>query len=107
VQRVEVNRNGRSQFPYEYDQFQNLDLRFVAGGGLGYIALKDDRKRLDLLGGLAYNREQFNTPLTRNSAEGFWGDDFNYKLSGRAELTQRFRMFHNVSDPGPTASIST
>jgi putative salt-induced outer membrane protein len=86
---------------YEYDQFQDLDLRFVAGGGLGYTALKDDRKRLDLLGGLAYNHEKFNTPLTRNSAEGYWGDDFNYKVSGRAELTQRFRMFHNVSDPGP------
>ena len=33
---------------YEYDRFQDLDLRFVVGGGLGYIAIKDDRKRLDL-----------------------------------------------------------
>jgi len=86
---------------YEYDQFQDLDLRFVLGGGLGYTALKDDRKRLDLLGGAAYNHEKFDTPLTRNSAEAYWGDDFNYKVSGRADLTQRFRMFHNVSDPGP------
>jgi Protein of unknown function, DUF481 len=28
---------------YEYDQFQNLDLRFVAGGGLGYTGIKGDR----------------------------------------------------------------
>jgi putative salt-induced outer membrane protein YdiY len=86
---------------YEYDRFQNLDLRFVLGGGLGFIAIKDDRKRLDLLGGAAYNREAFSTPLVRNAAEGYWGDDFNYKLSRITELQQRFRMFHNLSDPGP------
>jgi hypothetical protein len=51
---------------YEYDRFQNLDLRFVAGGGLGYIVIKDDRKRLDLLGGMSYSREKFNIPLLRN-----------------------------------------
>src|SRR5262245_16393972 len=86
---------------YEYDRFQNLDLRFVVGGGLGYIAIKDDRKRLDLLGGAAYNREEFSTPETRNSAEAYWGDDFNYNLSKVTQFQQRFRMFHNVSDPGP------
>ena len=86
---------------YEYDRFQNLDLRFVLGGGLGYIAIKDDRKRLDLLGGVAYNREEFNTPEIRNSAEGYWGDDFNYNLSKVTQFQQRFRMFHNLSDPGP------
>ena len=86
---------------YEYDRFQSLDLRFVVGGGLGYIAIKDDRKRLDLLGGAAYNREEFSTPEIRNSAEAYWGDDFNYNLSKVTQFQQRFRMFHNVSDPGP------
>ncbi len=85
---------------YEYDRFQNLDLRFVLGGGVGYIAIKDDRKRLDLLGGAAYNREEFSTPEVRNSAEGYWGDDFNYNLSNVTQFQQRFRMFHNLSDPG-------
>jgi len=86
---------------YEYDRFQNLDLRVVLGGGLGYSMIKQDRKRLDVLGGAAYNREEFNTPLIRNSAEAYWGDDFNYKLSRMAEFQQRFRMFHNLSEPGP------
>ena len=27
---------------YEYDRFQNLDLRFVLGGGLGYNVIKND-----------------------------------------------------------------
>ena len=85
---------------YEYDAFQNLDLRFVAGGGLGFIAIKSDRQRLDLLGGGAYNRESFSTPLTRNSAEAYWGDDWNYKLSSVSSLKQSFRMFNNLSDTG-------
>jgi putative salt-induced outer membrane protein YdiY len=85
---------------YEYDAFQNLDLRFVAGGGLGYMAIKNDRQRLDLLGGAAYNRESFSTPLTRNSAEAYWGDDWSYNLSSISSLKQSFRMFNNLSDTG-------
>ena len=86
---------------YEYDRFQNLDLRFVLGTGLGYKVINQERKRLDLLGGAAYNHEKFNTPLTRNAAEGYWGDDFIYKPSGIVEFQQRLKVFHNVSDPGP------
>ena len=85
---------------YEYDRFQNLDLRVVLGSGLGYSMVKNDRRRLDWLGGAAYNREAFSTPLTRNSAEGYWGDDFNFKVSRIAEFQQKFRAFHNLSDPG-------
>lgn len=85
---------------YEYDRFQNLDLRFVVGGGLGYAAVKGERSRLDLVGGGAYNHESFNTPLTRSSAEAYWGDDYNYKLSGATSLFQRFRMFNNLTNTG-------
>ena len=36
---------------YEYDRFQNLDLRFVIGGGFGLHAVKNKRSALNLLGG--------------------------------------------------------
>jgi hypothetical protein len=85
---------------YEYDRFQNLDLRVVLGGGLGYTMIKQERKRLDLLGDAAYNREEFSTPLIRNSAEAYLEDDLNCKPSGMTELQQRFRIFDNLSDPG-------
>ncbi len=90
---------------YEYDKFQSLDLRAVFGGGLGYIAWKAERGRLDLLGGADYNHEKFDPgkpalPFSRNSAEAFWGDDFNYKLNSRASLFQNYRMFNNLSDTG-------
>ena len=76
---------------YDYDRFQNLDLRFVLGGGLGYMAWKGERGRLDILGGGAYNREKFSPvapdpPFSRNSGEAYFGDDFTYKLNTMTEV---------------------
>ena len=85
---------------YEYDKFQNLDLRFVLGGGLGFHALKTERSRLDLLGGVDFNHSSFSTPLTRNSAELFWGDDYSLKVSGATSLVQNFRMFNDLTNTG-------
>jgi hypothetical protein len=90
---------------YEYDRFQNLDLRFVLGGGLGYNAWKGERARLDVVGGADYDRERFSPPapapgFTRNSAEAYWGDDSIYRLSVATSLVQSFRMFDNLSDTG-------
>jgi putative salt-induced outer membrane protein YdiY len=85
---------------YEYDKFQNLDLRFVLGGGLGFHAMKTERSRLDLLGGADYNHSSFSTPLTRNSAELFWGDEYALKLGGATSIVQSFRMFNDLSNTG-------
>ncbi len=90
---------------YEYDRFQNLDLRFVLGGGLGFHAWKGERGSLDVVGGGAYNREKFSPPSpqppsTRNSAEAYWGEDFTYKISDATSLVQNLRMFHNLSNTG-------
>ena len=85
---------------YEYDRFQNLDLRFVAGGGLGFHARKSERARLDLMAGVDYARENFSTHVTRSSAEANWGNDLTYKISGITSLTQSFRMFNNMTRTG-------
>jgi putative salt-induced outer membrane protein len=85
---------------YEYDRFQNLDLRFVLGGGLGFHAVKTEKSTLDLLAGFDFNHSKFSTPLTRNSAELYWGDEYNLKVSSSTSLIQSFRMFNNLSDTG-------
>jgi putative salt-induced outer membrane protein YdiY len=89
---------------WEYDRFLALDLRTVLGGGLGYNAWKGERGRFDLVGGAAWNREKFDPApkpaFVRNSAEAYWGDDFNYKVSSRTSLFQSFRMFNNLTDRG-------
>jgi putative salt-induced outer membrane protein YdiY len=89
---------------YEYDKFQSLDLRIVLGGGAGYQLWRSDRGRLDLQGGSAWNREQFNPVddpvFVRQSAEAYWGNDFRFKLNSRTTITQGFRMFNNLTDGG-------
>lgn len=85
---------------YEYDRFQNLDLRFVLGGGLGFHAVKTEGSKLDLLAGIDFNHSSFSTPLTRNSAEFFWGDEYSLKLTGATSLVQSFRMFNDLTNTG-------
>jgi putative salt-induced outer membrane protein YdiY len=85
---------------YEYDRFQNLDLRFVLGGGAGFHAVKTDKSVLDLLGGFDFNHSKFNTPLTRNAGEIFGGDDYSFKVNTSTALVQSFRIFDNLQDTG-------
>lgn len=85
---------------YEYDRFQDLDLRFVLGGGLGYQAVKTDRHRLDLVAGAAYNRSSFSTPLIRKSGELYWGNEYSLKLTSSTSLVQSYRMFNDLTNTG-------
>jgi putative salt-induced outer membrane protein YdiY len=85
---------------YEYDRFQNLDLRFVVGGGLGFHALKTERSSLDLVAGAGYNRSKFSTPLIRESGEIYWGDEYSLKLNSAASLVQSYRMFNDITHTG-------
>jgi len=85
---------------YEVDKFQNLNFRFVSGGGLGVAAMKREHTQLDLLAGISYNREQFTDDLTRNSAEVFWGDDWKCRLASATSLIQSFRLFQNLNRTG-------
>ena len=90
---------------FEYDKFQSLDLGVTAGGGAGYLIWSNDTSRLSVTGGGDWNRQAFSAAgataaFTRNSAEAFWGDDFNYKVSARTSFVETFRMFDNLSDTG-------
>ncbi len=85
---------------YEYDKFQDLNLRFVVGGGVGYQAVKGGHASLHLVGGADYDHASFSTPLTRNSAEASWGDDYTLKFTAASSLVQSFRMFNNLSTLG-------
>jgi putative salt-induced outer membrane protein YdiY len=84
----------------EYDKFQQLDLRLVLGGGLGYHAVKSDRTRLDLFGGGAFNQEYFSTGEDRKSGELLLGEELNYKLSSSTSLAQRLVVYPNLSEIG-------
>ncbi len=84
----------------DHDKFQNLDLRLVLGGGLGFHAKKTERTTLDIFGGGTFNQEFFSTGLTRRSAEGLVGEELSHKLSKTIALTERAAFYPNLSDLG-------
>jgi putative salt-induced outer membrane protein YdiY/small nuclear ribonucleoprotein (snRNP)-like protein len=85
---------------YEYDRFQDLDLRLVLGGGAGFHAWKREKDSMDLLAGIAYNHSSFSTPMTRNSAEFYWGNEYALKLGSATSLVQSYRMFNDLTNTG-------
>ena len=91
---------------FEYDQFQDLDLRNVLGGGLGYHVIKAKNTTFDVFGGGDYEQEYFSvtpafpTGLTRKTGEVVLGEEVDSKLNGRTTLSEKFSLFPNVSDTG-------
>ena len=94
---------------FEYDKFQDLNLRYVVGGTFGYHLLKTMRSQLDVLGGADYNHANYFTPVTTpptprtpnySAGEFLFGDDYNLKLNGSTSLVQSLRFFDGFSDTG-------
>jgi putative salt-induced outer membrane protein YdiY len=93
---------------YEYDAFQNLDLRVVLGSGLGWKVWKTDKGLFDVVAGANWDRDKFSTAITsadalkfsRQSGEFYWGNDLSYKLGPRSSFKQSFRMFDNLTSTG-------
>ncbi len=84
---------------FDHDRFQELDLRNVLGGGLGYHAVKTANTTFDLSGGATFNQEYFTT-LTRKSAEVVAGEALDHKLNGAVSLHERLDFYPNVTDLG-------
>jgi putative salt-induced outer membrane protein YdiY len=91
---------------FEYDEFQDLDLRNVLGGGLGYHVIKTKNTVFDVFGGGDYEQEffaadpTFPTGLTRKTGEIVMGEEFDTKLNGRIVLSEKFSLYPNVSNTG-------
>lgn len=85
----------------EHKGLQDLILRFVPGGGAGYHAIRNDRTKLDLLGGLAWDREYFSGEGNdRSSAEAQVGQTLSHRLNSRTSLKEQLFIFPNLSDGG-------
>jgi putative salt-induced outer membrane protein YdiY/small nuclear ribonucleoprotein (snRNP)-like protein len=85
----------------EHNGLQDLTLRFVLGGGIGYHAIRNERTQLDLLGGLDWNREYFKGDFNdRSSAEAQLGQTLSHRFSSRVSLKEQFFIFPNLTDTG-------
>ena len=85
----------------EHNGLQDLTLRFVLGGGIGYHAIRNERTQLDLLGGLDWNREYFRGDFNdRSSAEAQLGQTLSHRFSSRVSLKEQLFIFPNLTDGG-------
>jgi putative salt-induced outer membrane protein len=92
---------------FEHDRFQDLDLRNVLAGGLGYHVIKEKDRTFDVFAGAAFNQEYYSQPFnppdfstTRKTSEIDAGETFTTKLASRTALTEQFSIFPNLSDTG-------
>ena len=84
----------------EFDEFQNLDLRSVLGGGLGWHVQSTDRTVLDVFSGGSFNQEFFENDVTRRSGEIVLGQDLTYQLAETTALSERLVFYPNLSGTG-------
>ena len=95
---------------FYHDALQNLDLRSLFGGGLGFHAIKSDTTTLDLLGGINYTHESYSSFLippdqiipavTHNLAGATLGQEFTHKLGKVTVFTQNLYFYPDLSNAG-------
>ncbi len=99
----DINRRwfGYGFVDLEHNGLQDLTLRLVPGGGLGYHAIRNERTQLDLLGGLAWNREYFKGDFNdRSSAEAQAGQTLSHRFNSRVSLKEQLFIFPNLTNGG-------
>jgi putative salt-induced outer membrane protein YdiY len=79
------------------DGLQDLNLRSVLGGGVGYHLIKRDRATLDLLGGANFTRENY-VEIQRNLAAGQVGEEFTLKLGKNTSMVQNLGFFPDLTN---------
>ena len=84
---------------FDHDRFQQLDLRNVLGGGLGYHMVKTDITNFDIFAGGSFNQEYFTT-LTRRSGEALVGESLDHKLSSAFSIKERLEFYPDLSSLG-------
>jgi putative salt-induced outer membrane protein YdiY len=81
-----------------YDALQQLNYRFMPGGGLGYHAIASKTTTLDLLGGLGYTRESYYNGTVNNLLTATLGDEFSHKLTKTTSITQNLYYLPSLND---------
>jgi len=97
---------------------QNLDLRYILGGGIGFHAIKNPNTTLDVLAGVNYTHESFSdlvlseVPLvTYNHSDSTAaltvGDTFMHKLGKSTVFNQSFLLYPSLSQTNITPAAAT
>lgn len=79
---------------------QNLDLRSILGGGLGWHAIKAPQQSLDILAGLVWTHEKYSPSPTNSFAALDLGEQFTRKLGTRSLFTEQAFLYPDLSKMG-------
>jgi len=90
---------GYGSADFQTDALQQLNLRSILGGGLGFHAIKTDKTTLDFLVGPNYTREDYIT-ITNSFAALTLGEELSHKFGASTVVTEKFYFFPNLSDTG-------
>jgi Protein of unknown function, DUF481 len=82
---------------FEYDSLQNLDIRAIPNGGLGWHAINAPATVLDVFFGVAYTYESYSTGVTNNLFSPSVGEQFSHKFNDRTTFTEKAFIFPYVS----------
>jgi len=101
---------------FDSDQLQNLNIRNVLGGGLGYHMIKSKNTEFDVFGGGSFDQEYFSAYTTANPtpppatvlvaaqsrhfAEVVTGESLSTKLGPRTTVSEQVSFFPNLSSIG-------
>lgn len=91
------------------NSLQDLDLRYILGGGVGFHAIKNANTMLDLLVGANYTHESYTDVASPNPPPATYsysqslgaltlGDAFTHKLGKSTVVTQAFVFYPDLSD---------
>jgi putative salt-induced outer membrane protein len=95
------------------DALQELDLRTVAGGGLGWHAIAKPNQQFDLLAGIVWTHESYSTvpanlttvpitpavpPEVNSFAALDFGQQYTRKLGGASSFTEQAYIFPDLQD---------
>jgi putative salt-induced outer membrane protein YdiY len=84
---------------FQTNALQDLNLRTVLGGGLGFHAIKTDKTTLDFLVGPNYTREDYST-VTNTFVALTLGEELSRKLGSTTLITQKLYFFPDLSNTG-------
>jgi len=79
---------------------QNLDLRSIIGGGLGWHAIAAPRQTLDVLGGLVWTHEKYSPTPTNSFAALDLGEQYTSKLGAASVFTEQAFFYPDLQKSG-------
>ncbi|MGA8734350.1 MAG: DUF481 domain-containing protein [Terriglobales bacterium] len=85
---------------FQTNALQDLNLRSILGGGLGFHAINTDRTTLDFLAGPNYTREDYTT-ITNTFLALTLGEELTQKVGASTVITQKLYFFPDLTNtPG-------